>query len=51
MEKSKAEKGFFNFDHPSAFDEEHLLETLRAILEGRKVVIPLYDYKNNAQLV
>lgn len=49
-EKAKADKGLFNFDHPSAFDEQHLLEILEKILEGKKVEIPLYDYKNNAQL-
>lgn len=48
-EKVKAEKGLFNFDHPSAFDEEHLLETLKNILEGQKVEIPVYDFKNNAR--
>ncbi|XP_031626074.1 uridine-cytidine kinase isoform X2 [Contarinia nasturtii] len=48
-ERAKAEKGLFNFDHPSAFDEEHLLETLKKILAGKKVVIPVYDYKSNAQ--
>lgn len=48
-EKAKADKGLFNFDHPSAFDEEHLLKTLEKILAGKKVEIPVYDYKNNTQ--
>ncbi|XP_055305589.1 uridine-cytidine kinase isoform X2 [Sitodiplosis mosellana] len=48
-EKAKADKGLFNFDHPSAFDEDHLLETLKKILEGKKVTIPVYDYRSNAQ--
>lgn len=48
-EKIKAEKGLFNFDHPSAFDEIQLLNVLKDILAGKKVEIPVYDYKNNAQ--
>lgn len=48
-EKSKADKGLFNFDHPSAFNETQVLQVLKEILAGKKVVIPVYDYKNNAQ--
>lgn len=48
-EKAKADKGYFNFDHPSAFDEIQLLTVLQDILEGKKVVVPAYDYKNNTQ--
>lgn len=50
-EKAKADKGLFNFDHPSAFDETQVLKVLRDILSGKKVVIPVYDYRNNAQYV
>lgn len=48
-EKAKAEKGLFNFDHPSAFNEAQLLRVLQDILAGKKVVVPVYDYKCNAQ--
>lgn len=48
-EQAKADKGLFNFDHPSAFNENKLLQVLEDILDGKKVVIPIYDYKNNSQ--
>lgn len=48
-EQVKADKGLFNFDHPSAFNETQLLQALQDILAGKKVVVPIYDYKNNAQ--
>lgn len=48
QEKAKAEKGLFNFDHPDAFDEEYMLKTLKDILEGKKVEINLYDYRQNS---
>lgn len=47
-EQIKAKQGLFNFDHPSAFNEMQLLRVLEDILAAKKVVIPLYDYKNNA---
>jgi uridine kinase len=47
-EKLKAEKGLFNFDHPSAFDEKLMLRTLQSILAGKKVEINLYDYRSNS---
>lgn len=33
-----------NFDHPSAFDFELLLEHLRALRDGRTIEVPEYDY-------
>lgn len=48
-EKAKAEKGLFNFDHPSAFNDVQVLQVLQDILAGKKVIVPVYDYKNNAQ--
>lgn len=47
-EKQKALKGQFNFDHPSAFNEEFMYETLKNILDGRTCTIPAYDYKTNS---
>lgn len=47
-EKARADKGTFNFDHPSAFDEVRVLQVLQDILAGKKVTIPAYDYKNNS---
>jgi uridine kinase len=36
-----------NFDHPSAFDFDLLLEHLGALLAGQAVRMPLYDYVNH----
>ncbi|XP_055375044.1 uridine-cytidine kinase isoform X2 [Condylostylus longicornis] len=47
-EKQKASKGLFNFDHPDAFNENLMFETLQTILDGKKVEIPGYDYKTNS---
>ncbi|CAH0559347.1 unnamed protein product [Brassicogethes aeneus] len=47
-EISKAEKGQFNFDHPDAFNETLLLETLQDILAGKIVQIPTYDYRHHS---
>lgn len=46
-EISKAEKGQFNFDHPDAFNETLIKDTLTDILAGKMVYIPTYDYKNH----
>ncbi|XP_044259882.1 uridine-cytidine kinase isoform X1 [Tribolium madens] len=47
-EIQKAEKGLFNFDHPDAFNESLMKETLMDILAGKIVQIPTYDYKNHS---
>ncbi|XP_076673820.1 uridine-cytidine kinase isoform X2 [Andrena cerasifolii] len=47
-EKLKAEKGQFNFDHPDAFDNDLILQTLQDILAGVKCEIPAYDYRTNS---
>ncbi|XP_063909799.1 uridine-cytidine kinase-like isoform X2 [Zophobas morio] len=44
----KAERGLFNFDHPDAFNEKLMKETLMDILAGKIVHIPTYDYKNHS---
>lgn len=48
-EKAKAEKGLFNFDHPDAFNNDLIVQTLRDILAGKKCEIPVYDYKTNSR--
>ncbi|KAM7360545.1 uridine-cytidine kinase isoform 2-T2 [Cochliomyia hominivorax] len=47
-EKAKASQGLYNFDHPDAFNEQLMYETLQAILKGMKVEIPTYDYRTNS---
>ncbi|XP_077308761.1 uridine-cytidine kinase 2 isoform X4 [Lithobates pipiens] len=48
-QKSKALKGLFNFDHPDAFDNELILKTLREIMEGKTVQIPVYDFVSHSR--
>ncbi|XP_033871956.3 uridine-cytidine kinase 2-A isoform X1 [Acipenser ruthenus] len=48
-QKAKALKGQFNFDHPDAFDNELILETLREIVEGKTVQIPVYDFVTHSR--
>ncbi|XP_051153330.1 uridine-cytidine kinase isoform X2 [Leptopilina boulardi] len=47
-DKLKAEKGQFNFDHPDAFDDNFILQTLEDIRAGVKCEIPAYDYRTNS---
>jgi uridine kinase len=42
-----AARAELNFDHPSAFDFDLLLEQLGALLAGQSIQMPLYDYINH----
>jgi uridine kinase len=35
----------YNFDHPDAFDTEHLLSCMEKLRQGQAVDIPKYDFK------
>ncbi|XP_042320513.1 uridine-cytidine kinase 2 isoform X2 [Sceloporus undulatus] len=48
-QKAKALKGQFNFDHPDAFDNELVVKTLREIMEGKTVQIPVYDFMSHSR--
>ncbi|XP_060630286.2 uridine-cytidine kinase 2 [Anolis sagrei] len=48
-QKAKALKGQFNFDHPDAFDNELIVKTLREIMEGKTVQIPVYDFVSHSR--
>uniref|UniRef100_A0A3Q0SQ77 uridine/cytidine kinase n=1 Tax=Amphilophus citrinellus TaxID=61819 RepID=A0A3Q0SQ77_AMPCI len=48
-QKAKAVKGQFNFDHPDAFDSELIMQTLRQILQGKTVQIPVYDFVTHSR--
>lgn len=39
----------YNFDHPDAFDFELLIETLRKLKEGRRVEVPIYNFKTHTR--
>ncbi|XP_054738909.1 uridine-cytidine kinase isoform X3 [Anastrepha obliqua] len=47
-EKTKAQKGLFNFDHPDAFNENLMYDSLQDILKGKIVKVPCYDYRANS---
>src|SRR4030042_4917996 len=37
----------FNFDHPSAFDADLMVEHLRALQRGETIRVPVYDFVHN----
>ncbi|KAL3075596.1 hypothetical protein niasHT_034963 [Heterodera trifolii] len=41
----------FNFDHPNAFEHQLMLNTLRQLCQGKSVVIPKYDLKEQRRLI
>ncbi|XP_036198476.1 uridine-cytidine kinase 2 isoform X4 [Myotis myotis] len=49
-QKAKALKGQFNFDHPDAFDNELIFKTLKEIMEGKTVQIPVYDFVTHSRV-
>ncbi|KAL3095000.1 hypothetical protein niasHS_006351 [Heterodera schachtii] len=50
-EIAKARRGDFNFDHPNAFEHQLMLNTLRQLRQGKSVVIPKYDLKEQRRLI
>lgn len=48
-QKAKAIKGQYNFDHPEAFDNELMYQTLKDIVEGRVVEVPTYDFVTHSR--
>lgn len=46
-DRAMVAKGAFNFDHPSAFDVPLLVRTLRDVLHGKMVKVPVYNYMEN----
>jgi uridine kinase len=34
----------FNFDHPSAFDTDLIVDHLRALKRGKTILVPVYDF-------
>ncbi|KAF7661281.1 hypothetical protein LDENG_00265880 [Lucifuga dentata] len=49
-QKAKALRGQYNFDHPEAFDNELMYQTLKDIVEGRVVEVPTYDFVTHSRL-
>ncbi|XP_069783635.1 uridine-cytidine kinase 2-like [Narcine bancroftii] len=48
-QRIKASKGQYNFDHPDAFDNDLILCTLKDIIDGRTVLIPVYDFVTHSR--
>jgi len=48
-EKCEAAKGNFNFDHPSAFDDELMVKALQQLKNGEVAKIPKYDYATHSR--
>ena len=46
-ELSPKQRDSINFDHPDALETELLVEHLRALREGRRVEVPVYDFKTH----
>ncbi|XP_008324042.1 uridine-cytidine kinase 1 [Cynoglossus semilaevis] len=49
-QKAKALKGQYNFDHPEAFDNDLMFNTLKDIVEGRAVEVPTYDFVTHSRM-
>jgi uridine kinase len=43
------ERNIRNFDHPDAFDHALLLVQIRALLSGKAIAHPVYDYKTHTR--
>lgn len=48
-ESHEANKNNYNFDHPTAFDMDLLLETLQKLKAGRSVELPIYDFATHGR--
>ena len=45
----RADKGEYNFDHPDAYDHELMKRSLRDLVMGKSIDVPVYDYKTHAR--
>ncbi|KAJ8360890.1 hypothetical protein SKAU_G00174150 [Synaphobranchus kaupii] len=48
-EEALAARNDYNFDHPSAFDFDLLVQTLRKLKQGKSVKIPVYDFTTHGR--
>jgi len=46
---SFSERTKFNFDHPKAFDHSLLVQHLKALIQGKSINHPLYDYTSHCR--
>jgi len=50
VDKEKAKRGEFNFDHPNAFDHALLASVMKKLLAGESVQLPKYDFCNHCRV-
>lgn len=48
-QSEEARNNNFNFDHPTAFDIDLLLEKLTALKAGKSIELPIYDFKTHGR--
>ena len=48
-EKARAAKGEYNFDHPDAFDNELMKQSVSDLSKGHRVDLPVFDFNTNAR--
>lgn len=44
-----ADRSKLNYDHPSSFETEKMIEDVKALKEGKEVYRPVYDYANHTR--
>ncbi|XP_054920999.1 uridine-cytidine kinase 2-B isoform X3 [Dermacentor andersoni] len=50
LERDRANRGLFNYDHPDVFDDELMAATLSDILQEKVVQLPVYDFITSTRL-
>lgn len=48
-ERRLAANNEYNFDHPSSFDFDLLIETLQKLKEGKRVEVPIYNFVTHSR--
>lgn len=43
------ERKYQNFDHPDSFDTPLLIQHLKALLAGKTIEVPIYDFKSHSR--
>lgn len=44
-----ADRSKLNYDHPSSFETEKMIEDVKALKEGKEIYRPVYDYANHTR--
>jgi len=46
---SMSDRGRNNFDHPDAIDFDLMIKHLNKLIDGKEILVPIYDYKNHVR--